>query len=610
MERTKSSGLVLVFTVVFAIGVAETLGQTFGEIKDYRVAERYEPPHETQIKSLLEGAKARRIAEGLWLLTDARVTTFRFTGEPDLLVKTPQCFFNQTSNTASSPGPLHAQMADGSFSIEGVGFQWRQTNSSLIISNQVHTVVRPKMLGPDSNQRGQDMAAMPQTLEIFSHSFDYTNNPGVAVYREAVRVAGTNLSLTSQELMVDLPMNDRQVRSITAEHNVVIDYTNANWLHATGDHAVYETGTGLIRVTGNPVWQVDQREGRGDELVVDRTNRIFQANGHAWLKLPDQNAGTFSFLSASNAQPTGSTGPTNRSIEVTSSTYELRTNSAVFRQNVRVSDLLGDQVRGKMSSGIMQAFFSGSNELQSLVAETNVVISEDEKQMTGGKAVYSATNGWLELTDHPAWKAGTREGNGDLLRVMTQHDEMQVLGNAHLRLAASELGTTEAFGQTSSSPKKDKAGPREAQYANINCREYTLRPELGIFEGGVHATHPQMDWVCDRLTVRSLSDNCKILLADGGVVFDLTDDRGQKVHGKGDTVYYTNSVTGTITNEMFYLRGNPAVLINTNATVHNSVITLDRRNNLITTPGGDYSITGTAAADTNMFKLPKGAVKK
>src|SRR6516164_1020452 len=113
MERTKTLqlafGMAAAFAVVLAMNAEKTQGQTFGEIKDYRVAERYDPPHETQIQSLLEGARARRIADALWLLTDAKVTTFRLTGEPDLKVRAPQCFFNQTSHIASSGGPLQAQ---------------------------------------------------------------------------------------------------------------------------------------------------------------------------------------------------------------------------------------------------------------------------------------------------------------------------------------------------------------------------------------------------------------------------------------------------------------------------------------------------------------------
>src|SRR5690349_21945547 len=38
---------------------------------------------------------------------------------------------------------------------------------------------------------------------------------------------------------------------------------------------------------------------------------------------------------------------------------------------------------------------------------------------------------WLDLTQNPAWKAGTREGHGDLIRVQTQHDYMVVRGYAY-----------------------------------------------------------------------------------------------------------------------------------------------------------------------------------
>lgn len=614
MQESKMGGPVARVFAAAATAVALSLagirGQTLGTIKNYRVAEPYESPHESQTKSLLEGAKARSLSNSVWLLTDVTVTTFRLTGEPDLIVNAPQCVFNQVSHAASSAGPLHAQMADGSFSIEGEGFFWQQTNSSLIISNRVHTTVHPKALAPETGKpAGAPTDKQVQPMEIFSRSFDYTNSSGLAVYRGGVQVVGTNLNITSQELTVDLPMADRQVRRITAERNVIIDYTNVTAVRATGEQAVYGTDTGLIRITGSPTWRADERQGRADELVIDQTNRIFEANGNAWLKMPGQKGGTFSFLSSSNVPAAGPSGGTNRSIEVWSRSYEFRTNWAVFRENVRLEDLSDNQVRGKMSCEWMKASFSGSNELQNLIATTNVVIEGDERRMTGGRAVYTGTNGWLELTERPAWKAGPREGHGDLVRVLTQGEEMLVRGNAFLRLPANELGSPQAAGAPAT-PKKATA-PSVPQYAEINSREYTLRPEIARFEGTVRVKHPQMDWVCDHLTVRSLVENGKVLFAEGGVVFDLAGDKGQKVHGTGENVVYTNSVADSVTNDVIYLRGTPAWLETTNVVINNKLITLDRAKNLITAPGGDYKIKGTGRdTDTNMFRLPKSGVKK
>jgi len=586
-------------------------GQTFGEVKGFKIAEYYEAPHEGQMKSLLEAAKARRLADGRYLLTDASAQTLRVTGGRDLVVRTPQCVYDQALGSANSAGPLRAETADGGFSIEGEGFRWQQTNSVLTISNRVHTIVQPELLGPGPHNGGGGAPELPpREIEIFSHRFDFTNSSGLAVYRENVRVMGTNLSLTSGKLTIDLPLTNRQLQSITAEQDVIIDYTNTTGVHASGDRAVYGAPTGLIHITGRPAWRADQREGRGDELVIDSTNRVFQANGNAWLKMLVQSAGTFTFSSNSNGPAADPRGTTNRAIQVWSGRYEFSTNWAVFQDDVRLKEFLGDQVRGTVSCGRLTAVMGGTNELQRLIAETNVIIEAEEKRMTGGIAVYTSTNGWLDLTENPTWKADSREGKGNLVRVMTRRDEMLVQGEAFLRLPANELGDPKAVGTAVADPRP-VVKPAAVQYAEIACQEYTLRPEIGVFRGGVQACHPQMSWACDRLTVRALPDNGKALFSEGRVIFDLIDDKGQKIHGTGDNVVYTNMITSAITNDILYLRGTPATLETTNAVVYNRVITLDRARNVMSAPGGDYKIKGKITDnDTNMFKLPKSGIRK
>lgn len=564
------------------------------------------------MKSLLEGAKARRLPDGQWFITDATLQTFRITGERDLVAKAPECLYSPVTHTASSAGPMHAQMADGSFSIEGKGFEAHQTNSTLRISNQVHTVVQPKLMGPEAkptDEPGARLAA--EEIEIFSRTFDYTNGVGVATYRDNVHVVGTNLDMTSRVLTVELPSEDRKVKNLIAEQQVVIHYTNENSIHATGERAVYATDKGLITLTGHPTWQVDQREGRGDELVIDRTNRIFQANGNAYLKSPSQSSSTFSFLSTSNTLAKAKPQSTNEFIEVFSRAYEFRTNSAVFWDNVRLSDFLEGQLRGTITCGQLTARSSGSNELQYMLAEDRVVIQSATNRLTGGRAVYTGTNGWLDLTVEPAWSSGERNGRGRLVRVLTQTDTMEVRGDGFLRLPAGELGDPQAFASQPTS-RKSPAKPGVTNFADITCENYTLRSETAHFEGKVHVNHPQMNWVSDRLDVQSLPEGGKRLDAEGKVIFDLVGESGQMVHGVGDTVVYTNTVTDTVTNDIVYLRGKPAMLETTNLVAYNDLITLDRARNVMTAPGAQYKIKGKTQQEvkTNSFKLQKGGIKK
>jgi lipopolysaccharide export system protein LptA len=569
--------------------------QVLGPVKGFKLADPHPPPHENQIKSLLEAATAFRLPDGQVALTNAILRTFRETGQADLIAKAAYCLCNPEAHSANSPGPLQADTADGKFSILGEGFLWQQTNATLVISNRVQTEVKPD-------------------LKIWSDQLFYWADLGVGIYHGHMRLQqGTNWTLTAETLTFKLPRTERQLQEVTADTNVVVESAT---IRATGDHASYSADTGLMRMTGRPRWRADQREGGGEELVIDRTNKIFQANGRAWLKLPAQGLGTSGFLFSSNAIPARAAGSSNQFIEVLCDSYEIQTNSGVFRGQVRLSQRVGSEVRGKMSCSLTRANFIGTNELQSLVAETNVVIEQEQTRFTGGKAVYVGTNGVLKITEKPTWQSGLRSGKGDVLWVNQAQNEMVVRGHASVRLPAAELGQSALPGPAGNiAPASTNAGP---QFADIFCDRYTLRPTNSVFHGGVYVTHPQMNWSAETVTVLMPAPGTNIMIAEQSVVFDVLDTKGRKVHGEGDKAVYTNSlqtlytngVKTIITNDIVRLTGEPAELIQTTSKGRSMLFIYDRANDKLTT-GPDYQFEGVApGTQTNPFALPRVKFKK
>lgn len=584
------------------------------EAEGFQAADFFGPPYETQMKSLLKGAQARPLDNGLLLLVQAVLETFRETGERELMVQAPECLYDTTNKTANSAGPMHAQTADSKFSIEGEGFLWRQTNSILFISNNVHTIVQSDLLTAPADRQSANKPESAAPLDIFSDKFEYTSSSGKAVYRQHAHVSGTNLDLVGSLLTLDLPQSasgkPAELKSILVETNVILHYTNYSGtnvtaIRATGQRAFYATTTGRVRVTGDPSWTAENRAGRGDELLVDRTNKIFNANGHAWLKLPGQSFGP-GLLTRSNASAAHDVAASNRVVEVFSDNYELRTNWGIFRQDVRVNEGLGEQERGRMTCNWMTVAFAGSNELQQLVALTNVIIEQDTNRFTGGKAVYTGTNGVLELTEKPTWRSGDRSGKGHLVRVKSDPDEMFVQGNASVRLPAEELG--EPLTPGSAPVDKPRTRPAVQQFADVFCEDYTLRQDTASFRGGVYASHTNMNWACESLVVQSIPGG-KVLTAEQGVVFDMVDEHGQKIHGTGNKAIYTNSIIGSVTNDLLTLFGTPAkhaMLTMTNGTTFdNTVIIFDRVTGNMAMPGSEYHIHGTnVVSSTNLFLSP------
>lgn len=581
--------------LALALSLVPAPAQRLGEMKGFTFAEYY-PPEKTQMKSKLEGEKALRQDDGTVLVSGARLYTFRTNGEPELSITVPQCLHDPRARSISSPGPLQVRSAGGLFSLEGQGFWWGQTNSALIISNAVHTVVQPALLSRAPGAPPPQPGAEPGQFDIVADRFQYTADTGLAIYSGHVRVTGTNLDLQGGRLTLEMPFEERQLRRVTAEEAVALDYAGT---HATGDKAVYDLDTGLVHVTGQPSWQADVRQGRADEFLIDRTNHLVRATGNAWLKMPAQAMGGSGLLPS--AQP-GNPVPApsaSQFVEIRSANYELRTNSALFAGNVQLTQTADGQERGRLTCRTLTADFSGTNELSRMVAEDNVIIAQEDNQFKAARAVYTAADKLLELSGAPSWRAGARSGKGDLILVRNDRQEMTVRGHASMQVPAAELGSQ--LPGAAKVAEGSAAGP----VAEITSQEYTVRAESASFEGGVSISHPQMAWSCDSLTLAfpRAPGAVQQIVAENRVVFDLVDDKGQKVRGTGQKAVYRYGVSAAGTNDLVELTGNP-VLTTTNGTFRNRVILWDRARNKFYAPGR-YVITGTGpAVDTNRFQLP------
>jgi hypothetical protein len=115
------------------------------QVKDFSWQEFYDPPHQNQMKSQITGAEAQPQTNGTILIKELKLEMYRENGEREILVLAPECVYDSAQRVAYSAGRLQVQTGNGQFSIEGVGFLWRQTNSSLIISNDAHMIIRQQV---------------------------------------------------------------------------------------------------------------------------------------------------------------------------------------------------------------------------------------------------------------------------------------------------------------------------------------------------------------------------------------------------------------------------------------------------------------------------------
>jgi hypothetical protein len=133
--------LLAAVTVFFAAMESRAQSNVLGHASDFTSVEYYPAPNQQQIKSRLSGAEAQPLPGGLLAIKQLKLETFGPDGKSEIVVKAPECLYDQLAGTASSAGRLQVQYQGGKIRVEGEGFLWRQSDSFLTISNRPSTVL-------------------------------------------------------------------------------------------------------------------------------------------------------------------------------------------------------------------------------------------------------------------------------------------------------------------------------------------------------------------------------------------------------------------------------------------------------------------------------------
>ena len=101
-----------------------------------------------RLRSLLMGDSMVSKGPGLMLVRGVRLEMYAYDGEQrivDLIVEAPECLFDLRTRVVSSSGPMKATRADGGLRLNGVGFEWKQQISKLVVHSNVRTVLRQRL---------------------------------------------------------------------------------------------------------------------------------------------------------------------------------------------------------------------------------------------------------------------------------------------------------------------------------------------------------------------------------------------------------------------------------------------------------------------------------
>lgn len=467
----------------------------------------------SELKTQFEGDSMVSAGENRLLVNKFRLKTFQPGRVLDLLAEADECYFLQGQNIASSAGPLKVKKMDGRMSLEGRGFEWRQQDLRLYISNDVHTVLR---IDSTNSRPANPGASLPtnaapvqiQNLDVFSDYFEYDAKANVAIYRGHVRAAdGQRLRLSCDLLTAGLPAAGKSFESIVADGSVTLDLKDEGVEHhASGDKATYVGGTASaerIEITGNARWKTRQYEGQGDWLALTSRgkNFAFQVKDRAMVRFPASLMERTNFLTTATRDAGGTT---NGFVEVSANEYEFKDNTVSFKGNVRADSPAGwNLVAGRLTVKTL----AGTNRVERILAEEAVAFQflqgTNQTRATGDRAEFDANSGNLAMSGKPVvWRARQYEGAGEQLTFNTRQKEMDyaVRGHAFLKLPAGAGNQFQNVFPGVSIATNTSA--KTNRFVEIRSDEYTMKSRVLVFLGQVRASYPPGELTCGRLTAR------------------------------------------------------------------------------------------------------------
>ena len=291
--------------------------------------------------------------------------------------------------------------------------------------------------------------------------------------------------------------------------------------------------------------------------MVNRKTREFHAARNLEMTLPPGSIGQKGFLLPESPPTTNAAPKKGGPVEVRGEDFEFKPdvadtnfNLAVFNGNVRVNS-----GNGNLSCDLLTIQSSApSNRTERVVAERRVVIGQGDGNVTGERAVYTAANDTVEVTGHPGWKMGRREGTAEVLAFDLTNGVYRATGNVRMRLPPDSFGRTPWLlpksGANTNAPATASltATNRSTRPIEISSEEFEFQSattgagtDTVIYRGAVRVTDPdRMKLSCEVLAAKMLSGSNQVesAVAERDVDIDVREPRGER-RAHGDKAVYT-----------------------------------------------------------------------
>lgn len=336
------------------------------------------PDYENEkLTSLLRGAEAVRESSGLIRLKDPVLELFE-KGESNLVVTAESCVYDNESRITRGTGRITAVSISGQLTLSGTGFEWRQSDGVLTLSNQVETVLSP----------GEN-AEVPVRVQSQRARLDHR---GRSVVYEGSVVAreGERLTLTSQILEAFLPESGRKIQHLVARKDVEVQFSEEGGVtrKARGGHAEFFADQDRVVLTETPVVEWNEAKVEAGRIEMFRTRKRFELSQGVRLDWfgPEANR--------------------SQSTQVTSkgATWDEKDLLASFQGDVKARQPDGSLLGGDKMEILLASERRG---FRRLVVESKVWMEFEgtdgvKRQARAGRALYDPSDGRVVMTSSPS----------------------------------------------------------------------------------------------------------------------------------------------------------------------------------------------------------------
>lgn len=489
---------------------------------------------QNRLESLLSIQEAERDAltshlKGVTWIAFSHTNTLRST---NVVMKAADCVLDNKSQNFRSQDQVEMEFSSGDLQLQGRGFELSQTNGSVVISNEVRSVLKAPRQGliPGPQPSGTSFAtsAPPARYWVGSRSFRFDMRDRQAIYQGDVHLTDREgFDLRSEWLMAMVNASTNGLDAIHARTNLAASIIASGQTNLVeGQRGSYrfakDPSDDEIEITQQARWQMPKMDGSADLLQLKPKQNRFRAtgNGRAILTDPRDALQRLKLPFGNEPNPTAARDP-NNPVVMTFGSGEFQPRQLLLTNHVKVQQT----GRLRLESEGLQAVLSAQNDLEALHGRGLVRFEVQEReQRLEGRA--DNLDYWLrgerveqlQLEGGAAWQTASYSGSGERIRIHLADRVYEATNQARAKILFPKKSAESAPKPTSKRQPLGFAGDS----VEITSGHYSLRPGLAEFVGTVRVTNPEWQMTCAVLRFQLNTNNNQIekVEATGGVVFE------------------------------------------------------------------------------------------